>query len=162
MKDSRDLPRIVGNTAVGKDVEVLIMRKGKEVTRTVKLGRLEDGEKLAKASTQPNAGEVDKPVVKKALGIEMSSITEELRKRFNIKENVKGVVVTRVEPNTQAADKRIAMGDVILEVQQEPVTNPDALTRRIDALKKEGRKSALLLVMSAQSEHPRFVSLGIE
>ena len=161
VKDSRDLPRIVGQAPVGKDVEVIIMRKGKEITRSVKLGRLEDGEKLAKASTGP-AAEPEKPAIKKALGMEMSSITDDLRKRFNIKDNVKGVVVTRVEPNTQAADKRIAMGDVILEVQQEPVSNPDAMTKRVDALKKEGRKSALLLVMSAQSEHPRFVSLSLE
>jgi len=45
IKDIRDLPRVVADTPVGKDVEVLINRKGKEETKTVKLGRLEDGEK---------------------------------------------------------------------------------------------------------------------
>jgi len=45
IKDSRDLPRVVADTPVGKDVAVLINRKGKEETKTVKLGRLEDGEK---------------------------------------------------------------------------------------------------------------------
>jgi serine protease Do len=135
------------------------MRKGKEITRTVKLGRLEDGEKLAKASATP--GEPEKPVVKRALGLEMSSLTDDLRKRFSIKESVKGVVVTRVEPNTPAADKRIATGDVIVELQQEPVPNPDAFTKRLDALKKEGKKSALLLVSNAQGE-VRFVAISIE
>ena len=43
----RDLPRIVADTPVGKDVEVVVIRKGKEETKTVKLGRLEDGEKQA-------------------------------------------------------------------------------------------------------------------
>ena len=51
MKDSSDLPRIVGQTQVGKDVDVRIVRKGQETRQAVKLGRLEDGEKLAKAST---------------------------------------------------------------------------------------------------------------
>ena len=49
IKEMRDLPRIVADTPVGKDVEVVIVRKGKEETKTVKLGRLEDGEKQAGA-----------------------------------------------------------------------------------------------------------------
>ena len=50
----RDLPRIVADTPVGKDVEVVIVRKGKEEKKTVKLGRLEDGEKPVQASAKPS------------------------------------------------------------------------------------------------------------
>ena len=50
IKEMRDLPRVVADTPVGKDVPVVIIRKGKEETKTVKLGRLEDGEKAAAAS----------------------------------------------------------------------------------------------------------------
>ncbi|MGC8107729.1 PDZ domain-containing protein, partial [Salmonella enterica] len=46
VKDSRELPRIVAGTAVGKDVPIQGMRKGKELNKTVKLARLEDGEKV--------------------------------------------------------------------------------------------------------------------
>jgi serine protease Do len=74
---------------------------------------------------------------------------------------VKGVVVTRVDPNSAAADKRIQAGDVIVEVGQEAVSSPADVTRRIDALKKEGRKSALLLVSNAQGE-VRFVAVSVE
>src|SRR5436190_11383309 len=52
IKEMRDLPRIVADTAVGKDVEVTIVRKGKEEKKTVKLGRLEDGEKPQPASAK--------------------------------------------------------------------------------------------------------------
>ncbi|HEX4894415.1 MAG TPA: Do family serine endopeptidase, partial [Hyphomicrobiaceae bacterium] len=55
IKEMRDLPRIVADTPVGKDVEVLIVRKGKEEKKVVKLGRLEDPEKPVKASATPNA-----------------------------------------------------------------------------------------------------------
>ena len=79
-------------------------------------------------------------------------MTDELRKRYSIKEGVRGVIVTRVDPNSPASDKRIAPGDVIVEVQQEPVTTPDAMTKRLDALMKEGKKSALLLVANAQGD----------
>ena len=51
----RDLPRIVADTPVGKDVEVIVIRKGKEETKTVKLGRLEDGEKQAVAAAKKDA-----------------------------------------------------------------------------------------------------------
>jgi serine protease Do len=157
--ESKDLPRIVGQTPVGKDVEVLIMRKGKELTKTVKLGRLEDGEKLAKAST--GNAEPDKPAIKKALGMELSGLNDELKKRFNIKDGVRGVVVTKVDPNSPGADKRIQPGDVIVEVQQEPVNTPEALMKRIEAVKKDGKKSALFLVANAQGD-VRFVAVGLE
>jgi len=160
VKDSRDLPRLVAATPVGKAVDVVVIRKGAELTKSVTLGRLEDGERQQQTSlTQPPT---DAPTAtRQALGLSLSGMNEELRRRFSIKENVKGVVVTRVDPNSPAADKRIQVGDVLVEVGQEPVTNPNDVTRRIDALKKEGRKSALLLVSNAQGE-VRFVAVSIE
>jgi serine protease Do len=159
VKDSKELPRLVGQTPVGKEVDVLILRKGKEVTKQVKLGRLEEGEKLAKASA--TQGEADKSVVKKALGLDLSPITDEAKRRFSIKDNVKGVLISRVDPNSSAAEKRLQPGDIIVEVQQEPVTTPDAVAKRIDALKKEGKKSALFLIANAQGD-VRFVALTLE
>lgn len=159
VKDSRDLPRIVAATPVGKDVPVTIMRKGKEEVKTVKLGRLEDGEKVQPASARTPA-EPAKPAVAAALGLEFSPQTEELRKRYSIKEGVKGVVVTKVDPNSNAADKRVQVGELIVEIGQEAVNSPEDVTKRIDALKKEGKKSALLLVSNAQGE-VRFVAVSM-
>jgi len=159
IKESRDLPRIVGQTAVGKEVDVVVIREGKEKSLRVTLGRLEDGEKLAQQGN--GAPTPEAPVVKKALGLELSSMTDEVRKRYSIKESVKGVVVTKVDPDSAAGEKRIAAGDVITEVQQEAVQTPDALVKRIAALKKEGKKSALFLVSSAQGDM-RFVALPLE
>ena len=45
IKEMRDLPRVVADTPVGKQTPVMVIRKGKEETKTVTLGRLEDGEK---------------------------------------------------------------------------------------------------------------------
>ena len=160
VKESRDLPRLVGQTAVGKDVEVVVMRKGREISRTVKLGRLEETQQAKAEPGQPGP-RGSAPATARALGLELSPITDDLKRRFSIRDNVKGVVVTRVDPNSAAADKRISAGDVIVEVQQEAVTSPDAITRRIDQLKKDGRKSALLLVANAQGD-VRFVAVNIE
>ncbi len=159
VKDSRDLPRIVAATPVGKDVPVTIMRKGKEEVKTVKLGRLEDGEKVQPASARTPT-EPAKPAVTTALGLEFSPQTEELRKRYSIKDGVKGVIITKVDPNSNAADKRVLVGELVVEIGQEPVNSPEDVTKRLDALKKEGKKSALLLVSNAQGE-VRFVAVSM-
>ena len=135
-----------------------LVRKGQEMTKQVTLGRLEDTEKqasLQQPSTEPPT------VTRQALGLNMSGMTDELRRRFSLKDDLKGVVITRVDPNSAASDKRIQAGEVIVEVNQEPVANPADVTKKIDDLKAQGRKSALLLVANAQGE-VRFVALSIE
>ena len=97
IKEMRDLPRIVAETPVGKDVEVTIIRKGKEETKTVKLGRLDDGEKQAALTPKKRSRRKTRPVVKKALGLDLANLTDELRKKHKIKDKVKGVLITGVD-----------------------------------------------------------------
>jgi len=147
----RDLPRIVADTAVGKDVEVTIVRKGKEEKKTVKLGRLEDGEKPQPASAKSTPPD-EKSVVQKSLGLQLSGITPELRTRYKIKDAVKGVVITGVDAASVAADKRLVAGSVIVAIEQEQVAQPADVQARVDALKKVGKKTALLLVATAEGD----------
>src|SRR4249920_1407017 len=101
--EMRDLPRVVADTPVGKDVDVVIVRKGKEENRTVKLGRLEDGEKQAALTPKKDAAPQEKTVVQKTLGLNLANMTDDLRKRYKIKDSVKGVVITGVEAQSPAA-----------------------------------------------------------
>jgi serine protease Do len=160
IKEMRDLPKIVAETAVGKDVEVMIIRKGKEETKTVKLGRLDDAEKKVAAVTKDNAVE-DKPAIKKALGLDLANLTDDLRKKHKIKDKVKGVLITGVDANSPAAEKRLAPGMVIAEVQQQPVSNAADLQKRVDQLKKDGKKAVVLLVVSPDGD-PSFVAIGLQ
>jgi serine protease Do len=160
IKEMRDLPRAVADTPVGKQTPVVIIRKGKEETKTVTLGRLEDGEKLAAADPKSDSAP-DKTVVKKTLGLELANMSDDLRKRYKIKDTVKGVIITGIDQNSPAADKRLSPGDVIVEIAQEAVANADDLQAKIDKLKKDGRKSALLLVAGADGEL-RFVALSLQ
>jgi serine protease Do len=158
VKDSKDLPRLVGQTAVGKTVDVVVMRKGKELVKSAKLERLTETEQQAKG--QGNKAP-DATLNRKFAGLEIAPMNEELRKRFAIKDSVKGVVVTKVEPNSAAADKRLSAGDVIMEAQQETVTTPEAMMKKIEGLKKDGKKSILLLVANPQGE-TRFVAVPLD
>jgi serine protease Do len=160
IKEMRDLPRVVADTPVGKDVQVQVIRKGHEETKTVKLGRLEDGEKQAALTTPQNTPEV-KPVIKKTLGLELANMSDDLRKKYKIKDTVKGIVILGIDAGSPAADKRLNAGDTIVEIAQEAVASADDFQAKIDKLKKDGRRSALLLVASAEGEL-RFVALALQ
>jgi len=160
IKEMRDLPRVVADTPVGKEVPVLVIRKGREETRSVTLGRLEDGEKQAALTTPPNTPEV-KPVIKKTLGLELSNMSDDLRKKYKIKDTVKGIVILGIDAGSPAADKRLNAGDTIVEIAQEAVASADDFQAKIDKLKKDNRRSALLLVASAEGEL-RFVALALQ
>ncbi|WP_424627591.1 DegQ family serine endoprotease [Bradyrhizobium sp. SYSU BS000235] len=162
IKEMKDLPRAVADTAVGKAVDVVIIRKGKEETRKVTLGRLEDGEKPIEASAKTTGpAEAEKTVTQKALGLDLAGLSKDLRTRYKIKESVKGVVVTNVDAASDAAEKRLGAGDVIVEVAQEAVTNAADVKKRVDQLKKDGKKSVLLLVSNGEGEL-RFVALSLK
>jgi serine protease Do len=159
IKEMRDLPKIVAETPVGKDVEVTIIRKGKEEKKIVKLGRLED-EKQAALTPKKDSPE-EKTVVKKALGLDLANLTDELRKKHNIKDKVKGVLITGVDANSAAAEKRLMPGMVIAEVQQQPVGSAAELQQRIEKLKKDGKKAVVLLVVTPEGD-PSFVALSLQ
>jgi serine protease Do len=161
IKEMHDLPRIVAETSVGKEVDVVIIRKGKEQTLKVTVGRLKDDEKVAEAAKEKPPEQ--KSVVQKTLGLELSSLTADVRKKFKINDSVKGVVVTGVEASAQndAPDKHLAPGDVIVEVQYKPVATPADLQKRVDELKAQGKKVAILLVSNGDGE-TRFVALNLQ
>jgi serine protease Do len=160
VKEPKDLSRIVADTAVGKAVDVLLIRKGKEETKQVTLGRLDDGDKAVQASVKTTP-EAEKPATQKALGLDLTGLSKDLRTRYKIKDSVKGVIVTGVDSGSDAAEKRLSAGDVIVEVAQEAVTNAGDVKKRVDQLKKDGKKSVLLLVSNADGEL-RFVALSVQ
>ncbi|MBA5777768.1 DegQ family serine endoprotease [Stappia sp. F7233] len=156
----RDLPRMVADTTIGKEVEVVVLRKGEEVILKVTLGRLEEAEvaESAESSTNEQAAPVRKETL---LGMELSDLTDEARAKFSIEADVKGVLVANVEDGSVAQEKRVQAGDVIVEVAQEPVASPADVVDQVEKLKKEDRKSALLLLSNGRGEL-RFVPLRIE
>lgn len=160
VKEPKDLSRIVADTAVGKEVDVIVIRKGEEQTKKVTLGRLDDGDKAQPASVKTDTP-ADKPVTQKALGLDLATLSKDLRSRYKIKDSVKGVIITSVDSTSDAADKRLSPGEVIVEVAQEAVSNAADVKKRVDQLKKDGKKSVLLLVANSEGEL-RFVALSVQ
>ena len=161
IKEVRDLSRMVAESSVGKVVDVVLIRKGKEMSVKVTLGRLEDGEKQLAESADSSGKSIEKPAEVKVLGMTLGELTEDARKTNGIAADIKGVLITAVEANSAAAEKQVLAGEVITEVAQETVATPKEFADKIDKLKKDGRKNALLMVSSKTGEL-RFLTLRIE
>ena len=139
-----------------------VFRKGKLIDVTVTLGRLEDGEKLASAEDNGGEGGEAAPVKSaKVLGMTVAELDDDQRARFEIAQGVSGVVITEVDANSQAEERGVVAGDVITEIAQESVIGPDDVLKRIEALKSQGRKNALLMLASKTGEL-RFITIRID
>lgn len=149
IKNAKDLPRIVAESPVGRDVKVTILRDGKQQVVNVKLGQLKE-EENEPAIDDTSDGTEDTTSAESApkplLGMQITALDENLRKKFGIVESVKGVIITDIETNSIASDKRIHIGEVIISINQEVVSNREDVVKRIKTLRDTGRQNALIMV----------------
>jgi len=116
---------MVASTPVGKAVTIKLSRSGKVLDRQVKVGEMEEKVEVAKT-----------PSTKKSLGITVQNVTPEIAKGLGLK-NDTGVVVTRVEPGSPAANAGIQAGDVIHEVNRKPVKNVEDFIQKVEKAKDQ-------------------------
>ncbi|MEI9478138.1 MAG: DegQ family serine endoprotease [Deltaproteobacteria bacterium] len=134
--DSKDLPRMVASTPVGKGVTVKLLRNGKTLDREVKVGEMEEKTEVAKAPSH------------KSLGITIQNITPEIAKSLGLKKDT-GVVVTRVEAGSPASEAGLQSGDVILEVNRSPVKDAGDFVQKVE--KARDQKNVLLFIQRGQN-----------
>ena len=157
----RQLPRIVAETPIGKEAPVTLMRDGKTVTTTVKVGELEKAE--TDGLVEKVQGEKETKPAKgldlKELNVTINNISPLLRETYNIPEDVNGVVVIAVKPGSDAALKGLTPGDVLVEVNQEEVKDTASVQKIVSSVKGEGKQSVLMLVDNQGQGDVRFVAL---
>ena len=154
IKNDRDLPRVVAATKVGKNVELEIWRGNRILNLKVKLGELETFEKKLKA----NVEDEQKPNELKEYGIQLTKLTPNLRNRFGISKDIKGVLVLNVDRNSIAFARGLKSGDVIVSIvdnyatqSHKNVSDPKDIVNKIDKLKKNKKKILLLYVKHLKS-----------
>lgn len=159
VEQMRRLPRIVAGTDVGKTVDVLLWRNKKKMTTQVVVGALEqESEEVATVSPSDSAPPTASVAID-GLGITVAAIDDDIRGRYDLAEDAKGVVVTEVDPRGSAAEQGVRPGDVLFELGHEPITNAKDLQDKVAAAKKAGAKSVLLLI--ASDSGPRFVAVRL-
>ncbi len=157
--DTRELVRQVGETEVGKSVRVLVFRDGGTQTLKVTLGRREDAEN-AEGTSLPGGGPDSMPEPETMMGMTLSPLDDELRAQLELADDATGLVVSDIDPMSEAYEKGLRAGDVLTEAGQQTLATVNDLEDRIDDAREAGRKSLLLLVRSAGQ--PRFVALTLE
>jgi serine protease Do len=159
INEMKDLPRLVADTEIGSKIKVTLLRKGKQVEVEAEIGRLEDGEKLMmQASGDPAA-----PAVAKVLGMTLSSITDELKTKYQIADEIKGAVITEVVADSIAAEKRLEPGDVVTEAGEKPVVGASDVQKAVDEATKAGKNSVLMLVAKGGKQGDmRFIALKVK
>ena len=150
---SRDLPRLVGSTEAGSEVEVGVLRDGQREMVGVVIGELEP-ERMAANTAAPADGDGD---ASEKLGATVAALSPEARRSLGIDESVDGAVVTSLKSGGAAAEAGIQVGDVIVRVGDKAVTSAQDLDA---ALAGTGKETALLLVNRRGSQ--LFMSVKVE
>jgi serine protease Do len=122
--EMKELPYVVASTPVGKVVKVEVIRKGKRKILEVKIGKLKEEE-----AEEEFAEEVSD------LGMTVDKITPELARQFGLSDE-RGLVVVQVENNSPAGEAGLRRGDIILEMDQEPMKDLDEYRKKIRQYKK--------------------------
>jgi serine protease Do len=159
--DMKALPRLVAETPVDKSVPVTVWRKRQEAALQVKVGRLQDTEQAS--AQEPAKGKPapkDEKSTVKTLGLTLSNITPEMKEKFSLGDDAKGVVVVDVSKDGAGAEKGLKAGDVIMEAAQEEIKSAGQISSKVEDAKKSGRKSILLLV--ERQGDLRFVAVRLD
>jgi serine protease Do len=150
LDDPKDLPRMVANTRAGTEVELEVLRNGKTRTLDVEIGQSESEVKLAGGPA--TASEPAR------LGVQLSELTPEARRRFGVSD-AGGVLVTDVQQGSPASRAGIRPGTVITMVGQTAVDSPSDVVDEVERASEEGRPSVLLMV--EQGGARRFVAVEL-
>jgi serine protease Do len=154
--DTRELVSVVGNSPVGKNVAVEVLRDGEQRELTVKLGRRETAQ--AAAFPQDEQPEPNEPATTSMLGMALSEITEDMAGELGVAAG-EGLVIMEIDPESEAAAKGLRAGDVITEANQSGVGSVEEFETRVQEARDAGRKSMLMLIR--RGGEPRFVALSL-
>jgi len=146
IKEMREVPRIVAETKINTDVPLVIWRDNKEVKSKISVAELEKAEDEGLLGSVAGSSETAKGVDIDKLDITVSSLNDALRQEFGVPSTVSGIIVTKVDPSSEAARKGIDQGDVIVDIDQQPVKDAENANDIIRRAAKNGRSSVLLLI----------------
>jgi serine protease Do len=155
---------LVANTQVGSRVPLEIVRAGKHATVYVTVAERPTEDQLAKIAGGDNSPTTDNSTAptapQKALGLSLAPLTPQLGRAANLPATARGVIVTTVDPNGDAADQGLQRGDLIVSVNNQAVTSPAQVIAAVETARKAGRSSVLLLVKRGSSPEA-FVGVNI-
>jgi serine protease Do len=157
--DNRDLTRKVASLLAGDRATFVVLREGMRTNLTALIAKRDEAQ-LASAQPSNNQGKGGgqrAPQPTTTLGMQLSTLTQDTRDQYDVDMNVNGVVVTQVDPNSEAAEKGFRPGDVIVSVGNKNVRAATDIEQGIADARRANRESILFLVAGRGGQ--RYVAL---
>ena len=139
VESSRILPRLVAEGQIGKKAIVKVWRKNEFIELFVTLGIQPSAEVLANIQNNISIVSV------KELGVRVKSISQEDRERLKFTNNLNGIIITEIDPDSFLVRQGISVDDIILEIQGKEVQSPSDLLTAIDDVIVQGKENVLLV-----------------
>jgi serine protease Do len=156
VEDSRDLTRRVASLPAGAKASFTVIRNGAPKTVNAVIGARKEEQVASNSGPQRNSS---MEATGEAMGLGLAAVTPEVRHAYNLDDHINGVLVTRVDPDSDAADKGIEPGDVLVSIANKPVRTPQDIKAQVAGAQATGHKSVLVLVEGSAGQ--RFVALKI-
>jgi serine protease Do len=148
IKTMRNLPKIVANTEVGKNVNVKIWRNKKLISKQLVLGRLESSKEFLaenKKIKKPKYVEIEK------LKISIRDLTSDDIDQRGLDKNLKGVVVTEISSRSPLSFL-LTSGDIIVELQSQAIKNTKDLEKVSKNISKSSEKTLLIRFINKRNQ----------
>ena len=151
------LSYLVANTPPGSRIPIELIRDGKRQTVTATVGKRPSAEELARQRFDPEqedgADQFNRPpkqqgegVAEKALGLSLLPLTPQIARQLGAGDDTEGVVINAVDPSSDAAQKGLRRGDIVLSANYNKVTSIEAVEAAVRDARKAGREALLLRV----------------
>ena len=165
------LSYLVANLPIGTEVPIELIRNGKTIKVNAKLGKRPSEEELASSSFDPEAEDnamgqnendgTSAQATADALGLSVVDLTPAIARQIGVPSTQKGVVVSTVDPNSDAAQKGIRRGFLITSVNRQPIATAADLDSAISRAKSSDR-GAVLLQIRRGARDPQFVAVRLQ
>lgn len=150
------LSYLIATTPIGTTVPLDIIRDGKRMRVNATVAQRPSEAVVAQRAGLPS-DDTDTPAddtgkapgieaARASLGITLQPLTTQLRQQLRLDDKVQGVVIAGISPSSDAASKGLQRGDIIVKIGQKPVTSPAEAAAAVDAERKAGKDTVLMLV----------------
>jgi serine protease Do len=164
VSNSRELSLAVSETPIGSPGTVDLIRDGKPTQIKVVVGDLPGGDPLRLGQAAPETKKEEPKTassrgVRQSLGLSVGSLTDQMRQQLKLDKSVTGVLVTGINQNSDAAQKGLIAGDIIIAINRMPTNTPEAAAAAIDSARKAGQEIVALQVRRGENMFFRGVKL---
>jgi len=155
INEMKELPMIVAQTEVGKTVDVKVWRNKKEITKKIKLGRLETSEdfKEEEKKAEPEILEI------KSLKISVRLLTDKDIKTRNLPNQITGLVITNIAKNSPI--NYLKVNDIIVEAQKKKIRSVNDLEKIVEGVLKSNQKTILIVIYNNQNQR-RYIGVKLD